>query len=143
MFLGEYRHTLDEKNRLAVPVKFRNALKSGAVVTKGLDSCLFVYPKTTWQAWAEKLSRLPISQSRSRAFSRMMLGGAMELEIDKQGRVVIPDYLKAYATIKKNVVVAGLYDRLEIWDVDEWQRYKIQTEKESGSIAETLAQMGV
>ena len=143
MFLGEYKHTLDDKNRIAIPVKFRAALKSGMVITKGLDACLFVYPKATWKQWAEKLSKLPISQSRSRAFSRMMLGGAMEVEIDKQGRIVLPNYLKAYAQLNKNLVVAGLYDRLEIWDVDQWQQYKSQTERDSNHIAETMAEMGV
>src|SRR3989344_2616585 len=96
MFLGEYRHLLDDKNRLAVPIKFRNALRSGLVITKGLDACLFIYSTERWRAWAEKLSSLPISQSKSRAFLRMMLGGAMELTLDKQGRVVLPDYLIEY-----------------------------------------------
>lgn len=143
MFLGEYRHIVDDKSRLAVPVKFRQALRGGLVVTKGLDNCLFVYPKKQWQDWAEKLSKLPISQSRSRAFLRMMLGGAIEAQLDKQGRVVVPDYLKEYGKIKKNVIVAGLYDRLEVWDAEEWKQYKTRTEKDSNHIAETLAEMGV
>ena len=113
------------------------------MLTKGIDECLFLYPKKAWDAWAEKLSKLPISQSRSRAFLRMMLAGAMEVSIDGQGRIVVPDYLKKYAHFKKQVIVAGLYDRLEIWDVDAWDQYKDRTEKDSGHIAETLAEMGV
>ena len=143
MFIGEYKHALDDKNRLAVPTKFRSSLKEGIVVTKGLDECLFVYPKAEWITWASKVSTLPISQSKSRAFSRMMLGGAMEALLDGQGRISIPDYLKEYAHLKKNVIIAGLYGRLEIWDSELWQQYKAATEKESNHIAETLASMGV
>jgi MraZ protein len=143
MFLGEYRHTVDDKNRVAVPSKFRTSLKTGAVITKGLDGCLFLYPQIAWKNLAQKLSRLPISQSRSRAFTRMMLGGAMEVEIDRQGRIVLPEYLKEYAQLRKHVVIAGLNDRLEIWDSLTWQNYKIQTEKESSHIAEALEEVGV
>ena len=143
MLLGEYQHNLDSKNRVSIPAKFRAKLKTGAVITKGLDDCLFLYPKATWESWAERVSKLPISQSKSRAFSRMMLGGAMEAELDAQGRIVLPDYLKEYAHLKKNVVIAGLYDRLELWDTDEWKLYKAKTEKDSSNIAETLAEMGV
>lgn len=143
MFLGEYRHQLDDKNRIAVPSKFRSLLKAGAVLTKGLDHCLVLYPRKEWELWAQKVSRLPVSQAKSRAFSRMILGGAMEVEFDKQGRFVLPDYLKEYGAIKKTAVLAGLYDRIELWDVEEWQRYKSFTEKDSTNIAETMASMGV
>ncbi len=143
MFLGEYRHSIDDKNRLAVPAKFRQLLISGAVITKGLDECLFLYPKAAWESWSEKLAKLPISQSKSRAFLRMMLGGAMEVELDKQGRVVLPDYLKGYAGLKKQVVIAGLYDRLEVWDTDKWEQYQQNTEKEGNHIAETMLELGV
>ena len=94
MFIGEYNHNLDEKGRLAVPVKFRKKLEKGAVVTKGLDSCLFLYTIDEWKILAEKLSHLPISQSNTRAFSRLMLAGAMDVQVDKQGRIVVPDYLR-------------------------------------------------
>ena len=143
MLIGEYKHTLDDKNRLSIPSKFRSQLKPGAVITKGLDECLFIYTKQAWDAWAIKLSALPISQSTSRAFSRMMLGGAMEVELDKQGRVILPDYLKEYARLAKYVVIAGLYDRLEVWDADSWLQYKMRTEKDSNHIAETMAELGV
>jgi MraZ protein len=143
MFIGEYNHNLDEKGRLAVPVKFRNDLKKGAVVTKGLDGCLFLYTVSEWKILADRLSRLPISQSNTRAFARLMLAGAMDVQIDKQGRVIIPDYLRKYAGLRKRVVVNGLYNRLEIWDENNWEKYKEKTEKESGDIAEKLGEIGV
>ena len=143
MFIGEYNHNLDEKGRLAVPVKFRNDLKKGAVVTKGLDGCLFLYTINEWKTLAEKLSKLPISQSGTRAFARLMLAGAMDTQIDKQGRIVIPDYLRKYAKMKKKIIISGLYNRLEIWDESSWEKYKKKTEKESEDIAEKLGELGV
>src|SRR3989338_1647412 len=143
MFLGEYQHNIDEKGRLAVPVKFRTDLSKGAVVTKGLENCLFLYTKKDWVELAEKIAKLPISQSSSRAFSRLMLAGAMDVEVDKQGRIVLPDYLRKYATLNKKVIVAGLYNRIEIWDESVWEKYKAGTEKDSVKIAETLGELGV
>ncbi len=143
MFIGEYAHNLDEKGRLAIPVKFRRDLSKGAVVTRGLDNCLFLYTKTEWEKLAEKLAVLPISQSNSRAFSRLMLAGAMEVEIDKQGRVVLPEYLREFAGLKKNIVLAGLYNRAEIWDEEKWKTYKTQTETNSNEIAEKMAELGI
>jgi MraZ protein len=143
MFIGEYQHTVDEKGRLAIPVKFRKKLVKGAVVTRGLDSCLFVYTPEEWKKLAVKLSALPFSQANSRAFARLMLAGAMDVEIDGQGRVVLPEYLRQYARIGKEVVVAGLYDRLEIWDRPTWEKYKAETEKNSNDIAEKLGELGV
>lgn len=143
MFIGEYQHNFDEKGRLAVPMKFRADLSKGAVVTRGLDRCLFLYTIEAWNQLAEKLVKLPISQSKSRAFSRLMLAGAMDVAIDKQGRIIVPEYLREYAGISKKVVVAGLYDRLEIWDEGAWNTYKQATEAESNSIAEELGALGV
>lgn len=143
MFIGEYSHNLDEKGRLAIPVKFRNQVKKGAVVTRGLDNCLFLYTKAEWEKLAEKLAALPISQSNSRAFARLMLAGAMDVETDSQGRVVLPEYLRKFAELKKEVVIAGLYNRMEIWDSGKWESYKGQTEAESRSIAEKMAELGV
>ena len=143
MFIGEYNHNLDEKGRLAVPVKFRSELKKGAVVTKGLDGCLFFYTIDEWKILAEKLSNLPISQSNTRAFARLMLAGAMDVQLDKQGRIVLPDYLRKYAKLTKKIVIGGLYNRLEIWDEETWKKYKSKTEKESGDIAEKLGELGV
>ena len=138
MFIGEYTHALDAKGRLAIPAKFRSTLKKGGVVTRGLDSCLFFYTKVEWEKLAIKLAALPISQSNTRAFARLMLAGAMDVSLDKQGRIIIPDYLRDFAQMKKIVVVAGLYSRLELWDEEVWQKYKTLTEKDSTSIAENL-----
>jgi MraZ protein len=143
MFIGEYHYKIDEKWRLAIPPKFRLNLKKGVVVTRGIDNCLFLYPKDEWEKLALKLSNLPISQSKTRAFLRLMLAGAMDLKLDRQGRITLPDYLRKYAKIKKNVVIAGLYNRLEIWDEKEWEEYKRQSEKESRDIAETLGELKV
>ena len=143
MFIGEYKHNIDDKGRLAIPAKLRVKLSDGAVVTRGLDNCLFLYPRSEWQKIAQKLSALPISQSKARAFSRLMLAGAMPVELDSQGRVTLPEYLRDFALLKKKAVVAGLYDRLEIWDEITWNKYKTGTEKGSGEIAEALGELGV
>lgn len=143
MFIGEYSHKIDQKGRLAVPAKFRRVLKEGAIVTRGLDNCLFLYTKKEWNKLADKLSKLPISQSNTRAFSRLMLAGAMDVEVDKQGRIIIPDYLRKFAGLSKNTVVAGLLNRLEIWDEAKWNTYKKNTERESNQIAEALGELDV
>ena len=143
MFIGEYNHNLDTKGRLAIPAKFRSMLKKGAVVTRGIDNCLFLYSKTEWEKIAKKLSQLPISQAKARAFSRLMLAGAMDVGFDSQGRIMLPEYLRKFAGLSKKTIVAGLYDRLEIWDEKAWNKYKEGTEKESAQIAEALGELGV
>jgi len=143
MFLGEYKYSIDDKKRLAVPVKFRQGLGKKAVITRGLDNCLFLYPQKEWQVLAEKLSSLPISQADARGFSRIMLAGAMEVDLDRLGRIIVPDYLKKYAGLSKKAVVAGLYNRIEIWDEKSWELYKQKTEKEAGNIAERLKELGI
>jgi len=143
MFIGEYSHNLDEKGRLAVPKKFRADLTKGAIVTKGLDNCLFLYTKNEWAKLAEKLAALPFAQANTRAFARLMLAGAMDVEVDKQGRVMLPEYLREFAGIKKEIVVAGLYSRLELWDSVKWNDYKNKTEKDSNKIAEEMFGLGI
>ncbi|MFA6426998.1 MAG: division/cell wall cluster transcriptional repressor MraZ [Candidatus Magasanikbacteria bacterium] len=143
MLIGEYSHNLDEKGRLAIPKKFRSELSKGAVVTRGLDSCLFLYTKTEWKKLADKLAALPFSQANTRAFARLMLAGAMDVEIDAQGRVILPEYLRTFAGLKKQVIVAGLYNRLELWDQGKWEEYKSRTEKDSNVIAEEMFSLGV
>lgn len=143
MFIGEYYHSLDDKGRIQIPTKFRGVLARGAVVTRGLDNCLFLYTKAEWTKLAGRLASLPISQANTRAFARLMLAGAMDVAPDKMGRMVIPDYLRKYALLGKNLVIAGLYNRLEIWSEDEWKRYKSATEKSSSDIAEKLGELGV
>lgn len=142
-FIGEYQHNIDEKGRVAVPAKFRPRLGKGAVVTRGLDHCLFLFPKKEWEELAKKLITLPITQANSRAFVRLMLAGASEADIDTQGRVLIPEYLRQYAGLKKSTIVAGLYNRIEIWDEHHWQQYKSKTESNSDEIAERLGELGI
>ncbi|MEK7143846.1 MAG: division/cell wall cluster transcriptional repressor MraZ, partial [Patescibacteria group bacterium] len=131
MFIGEYKHTIDEKGRMALPAKFRLKMKGAAIITRGLDHCLFVFTAADWEILAKKLMSLPLVQSNSRAFARLMLAGAMEADIDKQGRILISDYLREYAGLKKQAVVAGLYNRIEVWDTNKWDAYKRKTEKDS------------
>ena len=142
MFVGQYSHNLDAKGRLAIPAKFRGELKK-AVVTKGLDNCLFLYPKKEFEKLAEKVSALDFSKTNNRAFNRNLLGGAMDVEIDKQGRIIVPEYLRNFAGLKKNITITGLYNRLEIWDAASWVKYNAETEKNSNEIAETLSGLGV
>ena len=141
MFIGEYQHNLDEKGRLAIPAKFRAALKKGAVVTKGLDNCLFLYSKEQFAIIAKKFASLPISQAR--AFSRHMLAGAMDVDFDTQGRITLPEYLRSFSNLKKSVVVAGLYNHLEIWNESAWSKYKQEAERNSNAIAEELGDLGI
>ncbi len=143
MFIGEYQYNLDDKNRLMVPAKFRAKLGKGAVVTRGLDNCLFIYPQAEWLKLSGKISDLPIGQAKSRAFARLMLSGAMEVEFDGQGRITLPEYLKKFAGLKKAVVMAGLMNRLEIWDEAKWRKYQTETERDSTDIAENLGSLGV
>jgi len=143
MFIGEYQHNLDDKGRLAIPAKFRSVFKKGAVVTKGLDNCLVLYSAEQFSVIAKKFAALPLSQARARAFSRHMLAGAMDVEFDVQGRITLPEYLRQFASVKKNVIIAGLYNHLEIWDEGAWQKYKADADKHSNEIAEQLGDLGI
>lgn len=143
MFIGEYLHSIDLKKRLAIPSKFRPELKHKVVVTRGLDKCLFVYPMKVWEELAKKLGNLPMGESGTRSFIRLMLAGAVDVDLDSQGRVLIPDYLKEYAGLDKSVVIAGLFNRLEVWDEEKWIQYKQSAEKNTDEIAEQLGRLGV
>ncbi len=143
MLIGEYKHNLDPKRRLAIPSKFRKELGEGAVLTRGLDNCLFVFPLKFWTPFAEMLAGLSLAKQDTRSFSRLFLSGATEVEFDSLGRVLIPDSLKKYAGLDKTVVVAGLFNRLEIWDETKWGNYKSNLEKNSDSIAEKLGELGI
>lgn len=143
MFIGEYSHSIDLKKRLAVPSKFRGELKNKVVITRGLDKCLFIYPMRVWQELAGKLGTLPVGESATRSFIRLMLAGAVDVEVDKQGRILVPDFLKQYAGLNKNVVIAGIYNRLEVWDEKKWKAYKKSAEKNTDEIAEQLGKLGV
>lgn len=141
MFIGEYRHNLDDKGRLQVPVKWRSQLAGGAVITKGFDGSLRFYPALKWQEIAEKLAQLPQSQPDARAYVRQTLAGAVDVELDKLGRVVLPVYLRAYASLSKPIVLAGLYDHIEIWDETTWASYVERIDQEKFS--KTLQDLGI
>lgn len=143
MFIGEYCHTIDTKKRLALPAKFRRELGKSITITRGLDSCLVVYPQKEWKIMSDKLGKLPASQLEARGFARIMLAGAMEVNLDKLGRILIPEYLKKYAGLKKNVVVCGIFNRLEIWDAQKWETYKGGVEKDVGDFAAKLKELGI
>ncbi len=143
MFIGEYQHSVDPKKRLALPSKFRKELGGKVVVTRGLDKCLFVYPVKTWKDLAEKLGNLPMGESTTRSFVRLMLAGAVDSDVDSQGRILLPEYLKEYAGLDKSVTVAGLFNRLEIWDDKKWEIYRSKAEENSDEIAEQLGKLGI
>lgn len=143
MLIGEYKHNLDAKKRLSIPSKFRKELGEGAVITRGLDNCLFVFPSAYWAKLAERLGNMPIVQQDSRSFARLLLSGAAEVEFDGLGRILVPEYLKNYANLKKVAVIAGVYNRLEIWDEATWNNYKANLEKNSDQIAEKLKELGI
>jgi MraZ protein len=143
MLLGEYKHSIDDKGRLAIPAKFRAKVERGAIITRGLDKCLFVFTMSEWEKLAEKLVALPLAQANSRAFSRLMLSGAADVELDSQGRILIPEPLREYAGLSKNSVIAGVYNRMEIWNAETWNEYKKKTESSSEEIAEKLGELGI
>ena len=143
MFIGEYIYTIDHKKRLSIPSKFRKEIGKKAVLTTGLDNCLVVYPMTEWQKVAKKLESLPNGQTDARGFVRIMLSGAVEVNFDQLGRILVPDYLKDYAVLKKNVSILGLSNRIEIWDQKRWQDYKDKSQKDIGDMAARLQQLGI
>lgn len=150
MLIGEYKHNLDPKKRLAIPSKFRKELgeglpagQTGAVLTKGLDGCLFIFPLKNWAPFAEMLGGLSIGKQDTRSFARLFLSGAVEVEFDSLGRILIPDNLKKYANFNKEIIIAGLFNRLEIWDEEKWNKYKNDLEKNSDKIAEKLGELGL
>lgn len=140
MFIGEYIHTIDHKRRLAIPSKFRKSLGEKAVISQGLDNCLVIYPIEEWQKKAGKLENLPDSQVSARTFSRIILSGASEVELDNLGRVLIPEHLKKYASLKKSVAILGLSNRIEVWDEVDWKEYKSKMEK---TVEEFAQQLGI
>jgi MraZ protein len=120
VFTGEYRHSVDDKGRLAVPARFRSQLEGGAVVCKWLDNCLAILTRRGWEELAEKTATLPLTSPGSRAFQRHIFGGASEVELDRQGRVVLPGYLRTYAALEGEVVIVGARDHAEIWSPARW-----------------------
>lgn len=143
MLIGEYTHALDPKNRLSLPAKFRKELGEKVVVTPGLDNCLFVFSQVEWGKVSEKLSQLSMLQADTRSFNRFMFGGAVEADVDSIGRILLPDFLCEFASLKGKVVVAGIHSRLELWDEKVWRDYKKRISKSADSLAEKLGQVGI
>jgi len=138
MFMGEYHHTIDEKGRIILPSKFREELGEEFFVTRGLDDCLFVYPKTEWQKITNKLKNLPFTKKDARSFTRFFLSGATATVFDKQGRINITSPLISYAGLKKECVIVGVGDRIEIWSSDNWNNFYTSNSDEMSNIAEDL-----
>jgi MraZ protein len=143
MLIGEYLHTLDSKKRLSLPAKFRKEVGKKVVITRGLDSCLFMFPMRAWEEIAEKLKALPIGGADTRGMSRFLLAGAVETEVDGAGRILVPDFLKDFADLKSRVVLAGVSDRIEIWNEKNWEEYKRRIEKSADQMAQTLGDLGI
>ena len=143
MLIGEYKHTIDEKNRVSLPVKFRKEMGKKVVITPGLDNCLFVFSLNEWQKIANKLSQGSMLQADNRSFNRFMFGGAGEIDIDALGRILIPDFLKERTNLKNKIVIIGIQNRLEIWNEKTWTDYKQVVERQADTLAEKLGQVGV
>jgi MraZ protein len=143
MLIGEYTHALDAKKRLSIPAKFRKELGKNMVITRGLDKCLFVYPLDEWKRVSRKFAELSMGARDRRSFSRFMLAGAVEAELDGLGRILIPDFLKDFANLQAKVVLAGVEQRVEIWNEDVWQEYKRKIEQDADGLAEKLGEIGV
>ena len=138
MFIGEYHHSIDEKRRIIIPAKFRDELGSSFIVTRGIESCLFVYPNKNWEQICEKLNSLPFTRKDARVFNRFFMSGATNVELDKQGRVNISAPLIQYANLVKDCVVIGTGDRLEVWSQESWNSFFDSTKDSMSDIAENL-----
>lgn len=144
MLIGEYTHTIDDKNRVSLPSKIRSLMGKKVVITPGLDQCLFVFTLKEWEGIAGKLSEnASMLSSDMRSFTRYMFGGASEVEVDAIGRVLVPDFLRDRANLKTKVVLIGVQNRLEIWNEKSWDLYKKQVEKQADGLAEKLSGLGI
>jgi MraZ protein len=142
MLIGEFKHTLDDKKRISLPIKFRKELGKKVIVTRGLDNCLFMYRIQEWNTIAGKLGGLGMGQSDTRGFNRFMLAGASEVAVDSVGRILIPDHLREFANVEGQVIFAGVHNRVEIWNHDAWEAYKKNVLKDADTMAEKLGQIG-
>jgi MraZ protein len=142
MLIGEYIHTIDDKKRIQLPIKFRKEMGKKLVVTHGLEGCLFLYTEKEWNLLAKKISGMNLLSSETRGFNRFMLSGAFELEIDSVGRVLLPENLREFAKIKDKVVFAGVFTRIEIWDETRWNKYKNKVIADADAMAEKLGSIG-
>ena len=143
MLLGEYQHSIDAKGRVILPAKFREEIGDNCIATKGLEKCLFVYPRQEWSILESKLKQLPLAKAEARAFVRFFFSGAAELECDKQGRVLVPSNLREHAALDKDIVIIGVLNRIEIWDKATWEDYNNQISPTVTEIAEHLVDLGI
>lgn len=142
MLIGEFSHGMDKKNRIIIPSKLRDGLGETFIMTKGLDSCLYIYPKNEWQIFEQKLKSLPLTDKNVRSFVRFFFSGANEMEPDKMGRVLIPQSLLSYAGIEGEVVSVGMMDRVEVWSKEKWEAYN-ESEMDMDTIAEKMNELGI
>ena len=143
MLTGEFNHSIDSKGRLIIPSKLRDSLGEHFVITKGMDGCLFLYPENEWEAFEEKLRTLPLTNKKARDFKRFFLGSAVEGEIDKQGRVLLSSSLRTYANLEKEVVLAGVLDKVEIWSKEAWDAHTTDIEENIEDIASDMEDLGL
>lgn len=143
MFLGEYNHSIDAKGRLIVPAKFREGLGEEFIVTKGLDGCLYIYPDNEWREFEKKLSELPMGKSDIRKMVRFFLSAATQVELDKQGRILIPGTHREFAGLEKDVILAGVGKKIEIWSKDKWEETATFDYEDMDDVAERMADLGI
>lgn len=143
MLLGEYNHNVDDKGRISVPAKFREDLGSSFIVTKGLDNCLFIYSKNEWTTFETKLKDLPLTNPNARNFIRFFFSGATECELDKQGRIILPQNLREYAGLNKDVAIIGVATRVEIWDREKWNAYTSSDNMDMDEVAIQMSNLGI
>jgi MraZ protein len=143
MLIGEYIHTIDSKKRISLPSKIRKNLGRTVVLTRGLDNCVFVYALDEWEKITKKMADLSMGQVAARNYSRFLFSRAEEIDIDSSGRILIPDHLKEFAHLDSSVVIAGVHNRLELWDENRWKEYTLEIERDAGSLAERLGEVGM
>ena len=143
MFMGKYQNSIDGKNRMIVPSKYRDELSYKCVLTKGIDKCLYIYPMAEWEHFMTKLAKLPSSDSNARAFVRHFYANAVECEIDRQGRMTIPQELREYANIDKELVTVGILDKIEIWSKAEWENTENGAQLEPNDFAAQMSSYGI
>ncbi len=143
MFIGEYEHSVDAKGRVIMPAKLRDDIGEKFIITKGLDGCLFAYSLEEWSNFESKLKTLPLTNKNARDFVRFFLSGAVDCEIDKQGRFLIPNNLRTYATLEKEINIIGVGNRIEIWNREKWEKYSSEENISADDIAENMTMLGI
>jgi len=143
LFYGEYQHSMDPKGRIIIPSKFRDELGPKFIATKGLDNCLFMYPMNEWANLENKLKSLPLTNRDARAFIRFFFSGAAEVELDKQGRILLPQNLREYANLQKDIYIIGVSVRVEVWDKAKWEEYNTDDSLSPDRIAEKMVKLGI